>query len=64
MQLDVLFLSHLLAIAIEQIQVTVVCLVYLEYKQIYILFIIRTESHKIIYPVQDRRARDYIPSAV
>ena len=64
MWVDVLFLSHLLAIAIEQIQVTALCFAYLEYKQIYILFIIRTESHKIIYPVQDRRARDYIPSAL
>ena len=53
-----------MAIAIEQIQFTVLAFAYLEYKQIYILFIIRTESHKIIYPVQDRRARDYIPSAV
>ena len=64
MQLNVLFLSHVFAIAIEQIQVTVLSFAYLEYKQIYILFIIRTESHKIIYPVQDRRAQDYIPSAV
>ena len=51
-----------MAIAIEQILVTILAFAYLEYKQIYILFIIRTESHKIVYPVQDRRARDYIPS--
>ena len=59
----VLFLSHLLAIAIKQIHIRVIAFVYLECKQIsssksdqlcrYLntLFIIRTDSHKIIYPV-------------
>ena len=47
MQLDVLFLSHLLAIAIEQIQETVLAFAYLESKQIYNLFIIKTDSHKL-----------------
>ena len=55
MQLNVLFLSHVLAIAIEQIQVTVLSFAYLEYKQIYILS--RIDARKIIYPLLFRTER-------
>ena len=59
----VLFLSHLLAIAIKQIHIRVIMLLYtlsankfrqanqINHAGINTLFIIRTDLHKIIYPV-------------
>ena len=59
----VLFLSHLLAIAIKQIHIRVILLLYtrsankfhqanqINYAGVNTLFIIRMDSHKIIYPV-------------
>ena len=51
----VLFLSRLSAIA-EEIHVIVnFAFLYLGYKEKFIPFITRTDSHKIIYPVCDSR---------
>ena len=44
----VLFLSHLLAIAVKQIQIIVIAFVYLECKQISSS---KSDELKIIYPV-------------
>jgi len=58
----VLLLSQLLAITMEQINVQVIALVLhgIQIKN-FILFIIRTGAHEIVYPFWDRLARNYIP---
>ena len=58
---DVLFLSQLLAITMEQIHVQVIALVLHGIQTNFILFIIRTGAHEIVYPFWDRLARNYIP---